>query len=263
MMKRGNVEKNERLTLVIPVYCEQRRLKSTLEAVVAFIRETKDIVVDAVFVDDGSSDDCSGVIRAFIASQACEQIRLIRLTRNQGKGYAVKTGILAAEGDLILMSDTDLSTPLKDWRKLKVAIDAGADIACGSRALAGAHIGIPPPLHRRILSKIFNRLVRLAGVRGFRDTQCGFKLFRAKAAQTLFRQMRLKRFAFDVEMIARACDWGYHVVEIPVNWDYSGHSTVRVFSSGGRMLLDVLLLAVRRVLFGKAHPIAEDQKIEP
>jgi dolichyl-phosphate beta-glucosyltransferase len=247
----GDSIKDLRLTLVIPVYKEHRRMHESLKSVAAFVAGAGDVAVDAIFVDDGSPDSSAAMINAFLADRDDPALRLIRYPENQGKGHAVKTGVLAAEGDLILMSDADLSTPLGDWRKLKAAIDAGADIVCGSRAVRGAHIGKPPPLHRRLLSRIFNLLVRLAGVRGIRDTQCGFKLFRAEAAKQIFGQMRTRRFAFDVEVIALARDMGYRVDEVPVSWDYSGHSTVRIFSSGGRMVLDVFLLAVRRMVHGR------------
>jgi len=240
-----------RLTLVIPVYKEHRRLEASLRQVTAFMAAEAGVAIDVIFVDDGSPDDSSAMINTLIADRDDPSLRLLRYPVNQGKGYAVKTGVLAAEGDLVLMSDADLSTPLEDWRKLKDAIDAGADIACGSRAVRGAHVGKPPPLYRRILSRVFNVLVRLSGVHGIRDSQCGFKLFRAEAAKEVFGRLRTRRFAFDVEMIALARDLGYRVVEVPVVWNYSGHTTVRIFSSGGRMLLDVFLLAARRLVYGK------------
>ena len=251
MNTQGDAQKTVRLTLVIPVYKEHRRMEESLRKIATFVAGTEEVAADAIFVDDGSPDNTSAIINAFIADRDDPALRLIRYPVNQGKGHAVKTGVLASEGDLILMSDADLSTPLADWSKLKAAIDAGADVACGSRAVRGAHIGKPPPLHRRLLSRVFNLLVRAAGVHGIRDTQCGFKLFRAPAAKQVFARMRTRRFAFDVEMIALARDLGYRVAEVPVNWDYSGHSTVRIFSSGGRMLLDVFLLAVRRTLWGR------------
>ncbi len=226
-------------------------MEDSLRSIASFVATTEEVAVDAIFVDDGSPDNTSEIINAFITDRDDPALRLLRYPVNQGKGYAVKTGVLAAEGDLILMSDADLSTPLADWSKLKSAIDAGADVACGSRAVRGAHIGKPPPLHRRLLSRLFNLLVRAAGVHGIRDTQCGFKLFRAETAKKVFGQMRTKRFAFDVELIALARDLGYRVAEVPVNWDYCGHSTVRIFSSGGRMLFDVFMLALRRKVFGK------------
>ena len=240
-----------RLTLVIPVYKEHRRLEASLKSVTAFMAAEAAVAIDVIFVDDGSPDDSSAIINTLIADRDDPSLRLLRYPVNQGKGYAVKTGVLAAEGDLVLMSDADLSTPLEDWRKLKDAIDAGADIACGSRAVRGAHVGKPPPLYRRVLSRVFNVLVRLSGVHGIRDSQCGFKLFRAEAAKEVFGRLRTRRFAFDVEMIALARDLGYRVVEVPVVWNYSGHTTVRIFSSGGRMLLDVFLLAARRLVCGK------------
>lgn len=239
------------LSLVIPVYRERVRLANTLQTVAEFIEQVKPICADAIFVNDGSPDDSAAFIEQWIAEHGTSQMQLIGYTVNQGKGFAVKTGMLAAQGELILMSDTDLSTPLQDWVKLKAALQAGADIACGSRAVAGADIGKKPPLHRRILSKLFNLMVRLAGVRNFGDTQCGFKLFKAAPAREIFGRLRTRRFAFDVEMIALARDLGYRVDEVPVRWDYSDHSTVKVFSSGARMMIDVFRLALRRVVFGK------------
>jgi dolichyl-phosphate beta-glucosyltransferase len=251
MNAQGETQKELRLTLVIPVYKEHRRMRESLEAVAAFVSASEGVAADVIFVDDGSPDNSADLINAFIVDRDDPSLRLIRYPVNQGKGYAVKTGVLAADGAYILMSDADLSTPLVDWLRLKAALDAGADIACGSRAVRGAHIGKPPPLHRRLLSRIFNWLVRAAGVHGIRDTQCGFKLFRAEAAKTIFGRMRTRRFAFDVELIALARDLGYRVAEVPVNWDYGGHSTVRIFSSGGRMVFDVFLLVARRTLWGK------------
>ncbi len=241
------------LTLVIPVYKEHLRLEHSIRQIAAFMseEEAQGVDVDVVFVDDGSPDESAMIINTLIAEREDPRMRLISYAVNQGKGFAVRTGVLAAGGEWILMSDADLSTPLRDWRRLKAALDAGADIVCGSRAVRGSRIGIPPPIHRRVLSRVFNLLVHLAGVHGFKDTQCGFKLFRAGPAKILFERLRTRRFAFDVEMIAMARDLGYRVAEVPVRWDYSGHSTVKVFSSGGRMLVDLLLLALRRCLFGR------------
>ena len=239
------------LTLVIPVYKESVRLLGALEEVAAFIAQEAPRRVDAIFVNDGSPDDSAGIIERWVAQNPGCGMRLISYTDNQGKGYAVKTGMLAARGELMLMSDTDLSTPLREWRKLLAAIEAGADIACGSRAVRGSLIGKQPPLHRRLLSRIFNWLVHLAGVRGIRDTQCGFKLFKAAPCREVFGRLRTRRFAFDVEMLALAQDLGYRVDEVAVRWDYSDHSTVKVFSSGSRMLYDVARLALRRMFLGR------------
>lgn len=235
------------LTVVIPIYKEHLRLGESLRKIAAFM-DAADVPVDAVFVDDGSPAESADAIRAMIEARGDARMRLLRYPVNRGKGFAVKTGVAAAEGSLILMSDADLSTPLEDWTRLRAALETGVDVVCGSRAVSGAHIGRPPPLHRRLLSRVFNLLVRAAGVEGIRDTQCGFKLFRAEVAKTLFARLRTQRFAFDVELIASARDRGFRVAEVPVNWDYSGHSTVRLFSSGSRMLFDLVALAARRLM---------------
>jgi dolichyl-phosphate beta-glucosyltransferase len=248
----GETEESLSLTVVMPVYKEHRRLIAAVDSLIAFMERTEDVSVDVIFVDDGSPDDTADILNAYLVDRDDPRMRLLRYAVNRGKGYAVKTGVRAARGDLILMSDADLSTPLEDWRVLYAALQEGADIACGSRAVRGAHIGKPPPLFRRLLSRVFNLLVRAAGVHGIRDTQCGFKLFKAEAARAVFGQLRTDRFAFDVEVIACARDLGYRVAEVPVNWDYSGHSTVRVFSSGGRMVWDLFVLALRRAIIGKA-----------
>ena len=236
------------LTIVIPVYKEAPRLPASLESIRTFAQRDTGMEVEVIFVDDGSPDDSVAIIAAYIAQHNLTNFRQISYQPNRGKGYAVKTGILAATGDLVLMSDTDLSTPLDDFAKLKSALDAGADIACGSRAVAGAHIGVKPPLRRRISSRVFNLLVRMAGVRGIRDTQCGFKLFRTPAAKHIFGMMRTERFAFDVEMIAKARKLGYKLVEVPVTWNYSDNSTVRLLSSGSRMVFDIGLIVLRRFM---------------
>lgn len=242
----------QRLTLIFPVFREARRLHDSLAAVSEFITATKEVEVNAVFVDDGSPDNSRELIEQHLAEHPDLGIKLISYAKNRGKGFAVKTGVAAADGDLILMSDTDLSTPLTEWHKLYQAMQsADADIVCGSRAVSGADIRKKAPVYRRLLSKIFNLLVHLAGVRGISDTQCGFKLFQAEAAQTIFAHLRTERFAFDVEMIAKARDLGYEVIEVPVRWDYSDHSTVKVFSSGGRMVFDIFLLVLHRLRYGR------------
>ena len=255
------IKKIMRLTIVIPVYREHHRLAVALKKIKAVLADTTDVEVDVVYVDDGSPADSAVVIKALIAESEHPRMRLLRYEVNQGKGHAVKTGVMEANGDYILMSDADLSTPIEDWRRLFAAIEAGADIACGSRAVPGANVGLQPPIHRRFLSRIFNVLVRGAGVDGIRDTQCGFKLFRTHVAKRVFEKMQTRRFAFDVEMLALARDMGYQVAEVPVNWDYSGHSTVRLFSSGAGMLFDLFRLAFKRLFFGKFKTLEEKKRI--
>jgi len=238
-----------KLSIVLPVYREAFRLAYSLNSVADFVNSMEGS--EAIFVNDGSPDESASVIQSYIKDNPELPFKLVSYILNQGKGFAVKEGVIEAAGDLILMSDTDLSTPLADYKKLIKGIEAGADIVCGSRAVSGSEIGKDPPLLRRILSRVFNILVRVSGVHGIRDTQCGFKLFKAEAAKMIFDKMCIRGFAFDVELIARARASGFKVDEEPVHWNYSGHSTVRVFSNGSRMLFDVFMLALKRVFRGK------------
>ena len=241
---------DDSLSIVIPVYREIPRLADSVRQVAVFLDSRRGVPTEVLFVDDGSPDGTAETLTGLIRENNLSEARVISYPVNRGKGYAVRCGVEAASGGCILMSDVDFSSPLAEWTKLKAALDAGADFACGSRALPGAHIGVKPPLHRRILSRIFHLLVYAAGVRGIRDTQCGFKLFKAGPAKEVFRRLRIERFAFDVEMIAVAHGLGYKVVEVPVQWDYSGSSTVRVFSHGIQMLRDLLRLCLRRFTQG-------------
>ena len=227
------------LSLVIPVYREIPRLADSVRQIAAFSETRRGLATEVVFVDDGSPDNTAEVLSRLIRESGLANAKVLSYPVNRGKGYAVKRGVEAASGAYILMSDVDCSAPLSEWMKLKAALDAGADFACGSRTAPGAHIGVPPPFHRRVLSRLFHLLVYAAGVRGIRDTQCGFKLFKAAPAKEVFRRLRIERFAFDVEL-------GYTVVEVPVQWDYSGSSTVRVVSHGTRMLWDLFRICLRR-----------------
>ena len=249
-MKYGQ-KKRSSLTVVIPVYNESILLEQSFSSIRSFIHRERDVSVDVIFVDDGSPDNSYELLKDLVKrSDIANHCEILHYDKNRGKGYAVRKGILAAGGSYILMSDFDLSTPLEQWRKLKHALDMGADFAIGSRAVLGAQIGHKAPFHRRILSKVFNLLVHWAGVKGIRDTQCGFKLFRRGPAHRVFEALRTARFAFDVEMIAVARLYGFKVAEIAVRWDYSGHSTVRIFSSGFRMIWDLMRLVLRRWIGG-------------
>jgi dolichyl-phosphate beta-glucosyltransferase len=121
---------------------------------------------------------------------------------NRGKGYSVRNGFLNSSGSFVLFSDADLSTPVEETGKLMVEMAKGADIAIGSRAVSGADIVKRQPVYRMLMGKTFNKIVRLLAVRGFSDTQCGFKMFRRSSCDAIFRVQQIERFAFDV-----TCSW--------------------------------------------------------
>jgi dolichyl-phosphate beta-glucosyltransferase len=224
------------LSVVIPAFDEERRLPRTLETVVAHLRG-RERPFEIVVADDGSGDRT-----AALAECAGPEVRVLRLP-HRGKGAAVRAGVLAARGDLLLVTDADLSTPITDLDRLLVALER-CDVAIGSRHVAGARVAAPQRLDRRLMGRVFNVLVRALLLPGLRDTQCGVKLFRREVALAVFERCRSDGFAFDVEALALARRFGHHVAEVPVEWRNSPDSRVRPLVDMPRMFWEVL--AIRR-----------------
>jgi dolichyl-phosphate beta-glucosyltransferase len=173
-------------------------------------------------------------------------VRLLPLGRNRGKGAAVRAGMLAAMGAVRLFADADGATPIGELVRLEPALANGADIAIGSRALVDPAVTTQTRSHRVAAGRVFNWLVARLGVRGVADSQCGFKLFTAEAAEALFGALETTGFAFDVELLLRAQARGYRIAEVAVNWADQEGSKVGVLSNGPGMLRQ-LLRARRRV----------------
>ena len=224
------------LSVIIPAYNECARLPQTLRGVLDFLARGSRSA-EVIVVDDGSTDSTSiGVLRLAAADP---RVRLIRLPQNCGKGYAVRTGVVNAGGDRILFADADGATPIEELARLEAALDAGADIAIGSRALASAEVRVEAHPLRRVIGRTFHQLVRRLTVRGIADTQCGFKLFTSPVAHELFSRMRMGGFSFDVELLLMAQRRGYRIAEVPVNWRHQPGSRVNVVTDGLRMARDL------------------------
>jgi glycosyltransferase involved in cell wall biosynthesis len=235
------------ISLVIPSYNEERRLPRLAAA----LRDSapRDLaaagleLVETIVVDDGSLDSSADVLRQE-ESMTPGLIPLIREGRNEGKGAAVAAGVAAASGDLVLISDVDLAAPLSEAGALLEAIDHGADGAIGSRAIdRGLVTGIP--LGRRVMGRAFNGLVRTMSGLPYRDTQCGFKLFRTPVARRLLAEQITPRFAFDVEMLMRARRDGLEVEEVPIEYHHDPDSSIAPGRASLQMAWDVARLAVR------------------
>ncbi len=212
------------VSVVIPAYNEEQRLPRTLEAIITFL-SARGEPFEIVVVDDGSSDDTVAVSRG-MGSAA---VRVLSNASNRGKGFSVRRGMLVAQAPLRLMCDADLSTPIEELPRLEEAVVAGADVAIGSRALAASRIEVHQPWYREAMGRVFNRLVRLIAVAGISDTQCGFKLFTAAAAEACFGAARLDGFSFDVEALLVARRRGLCVVEVPVVWRNDAASRVSTY----------------------------------
>jgi dolichyl-phosphate beta-glucosyltransferase len=229
---------SESASLVIPAYNERARIDACIRSVAQWARSRPGgWDWEVILVDDGSSDGTAEAARA-LASAECMPLKLVSYGTNRGKGAAIRAGVLASTGDPVLISDTDLSTPLTEWVKLAERLPTHP-IAIGSRALREDLVRRRQAPHRVLLGKAGNGLIRILAVPGIRDTQCGFKLFRGDVARDLFRRSRIDRFAWDVEILYLARRRGIAVAEVPVLWFNSPESKVRVVRDALQTLWDV------------------------
>jgi dolichyl-phosphate beta-glucosyltransferase len=230
------------LSIVIPAFNEQERLGPTVRSYLAYCAG-RDLAVELIVVDDGSLDGTSGLAEALSVDHP--EVRLIRLAENRGKGYAVRSGVVNARGSLVLFADADGATPISELVRLEDALEKGADVAIGSRALAGKGVEVKARLYRRLMGRAFHLLVETLTVRTIRDTQCGFKLFRGPVAHDLFSRMRMTGFSFDVELLMMAQRRGYRVAEVPVNWTHQPGSKVNLATDSLRMARDLFVIRGR------------------
>jgi dolichyl-phosphate beta-glucosyltransferase len=227
-------------SLVIPAYNERRRIEACVRTVSAWVRTRPGGASwEVILVDDGSTDDTAELARGFAKEEGLDLSVRSPSGGNRGKGAAIRTGVLASAGDPVLISDTDLSTPLAEWEKLAARLPTHP-IAIGSRALEEELVRKRQAFYRVLLGRAGNRLIQLLAVPGIRDTQCGFKLFRGDVARDLFREARIERFAWDVEILYLARRRGIPIAEVPVLWFNSPESKVRVVRDALQTLWDVL-----------------------
>jgi dolichyl-phosphate beta-glucosyltransferase len=224
-------------SIVIPAYNESARLGGTLDKVLAYLR-SRGWNAEVIVVNDGSRDNTEEIARQFAAQDP--SVRVVHNPGNRGKGYSVRNGMLHARGRIVLFSDADLSSPIEESGKLIAALDAGADIAIGSRWLRAETQTQRQPLHRQIFGRIFNLLLRITLGLQFKDTQCGFKAFTQHAVQAIFPLQKIERWGFDPEILFLARKFGFRVDEIPVAWGHSGGTRINPLVDGSRMFMEML-----------------------
>ncbi|MCA1583252.1 MAG: glycosyltransferase family 2 protein [Acidobacteria bacterium] len=233
------------LSIVFPARDEAPRLPRALEQATAYCRR-RGLAYEIIVVDDGSRDETKAMAQQ--ASRLDPAVRCVVLPENRGKGAAVREAMRHVSGRWILMSDVDLSTPLTELDRLEVHREH-ADVIIGSRAVVGSERLIRQSSSREWMGRGFNLAVRLLGLSGCHDTQCGFKLWSKAAASAVFPHLTIERFAFDVESLWLARTFGFRILEVPVRWAHDAGSTVNVPVDGARMTFDLLRLVVRaRVL---------------
>jgi len=226
---------NHALSLVIPAYNEQARLPYTLAQIEAYVCR-EGLECEVIVVDNGSRDATSAIVQQ--ASARFSALRLLR-TDSRGKGRAVRTGVLAADGAVVIFADADLSWEVQDLSRFLGLVDERTPIVIGSREGMGAR-RVGEPIYRHLMGRVFNRVVQKLAVPGIEDTQCGFKAFRADAARAVFGRQRIDGFGFDVEVLYLARRLGFGLRVVPLHWEHKENSRVAPLRDTLLMLADVL-----------------------
>lgn len=230
----------ETLSIVIPAYNEEQRLPATLDKILAYLGRSPVPAMEILVVDDGSKDGTAALVQSRGGI-----IRLVSNPGNRGKGYAVRNGMLSAKGDWILSTDADLSAPIEELEKLMGAAQReNAVVAIGSRALNRKLVKVHQPMMREFSGRAFNLVMRAVTGLPFRDTQCGFKLFRQDAAREIFSRQIEDGFSFDVEDLVIAARLGLRSVEVPVEWSNVEGTKVSL-KQGMKSFVDLMRIRAR------------------
>ena len=233
------------LSIIIPSYNAQFCIENTLSTIISYFKN-KNYYIEIIIVNDGSIDLTREVTQEYIKlfTNSPEiflsekiRIKLIENENNSGKGFSVKKGILKSCGQFILFTDADLSTPIEEFENLFYNLNIGFDIAIGSRDLPESKILQHQNIIRESMGKVFNFFVRKLVKLDFRDTQCGFKLFKKEAANIIFPKMKINGFGFDVEILYIAKRLGFKVIEVPVKWKNNKDSKVNILKDSLKMFL--------------------------
>jgi dolichyl-phosphate beta-glucosyltransferase len=227
-----------RLSVVIPAFNEAERLPTTLEEACTWLDAHLPDDYELLVVDDGSSDATADVVREWEAKNP--RVHLVSQQPNQGKGAAVRRGMLEATGDIRLFMDADHSTHVREVEKVFDAMAKGAEVVIASRQHPESDIEVHQSWLREHMGKGFNLIMRSIVGLSLNDTQCGFKAFSADAARRIFNETKLDGFSFDVEAIYLAIDFDYAIAEIPVRWVNEPNSKVRMLADPARMFADVI-----------------------
>lgn len=242
------------ISVIIPAYNEGERLPASLDQVLAHIAQER-WTAEVIVVNDGSRDHTADLVRAYARKHPA--VRLVENPGNRGKGYSVRNGMLNANGDVLLFTDADLSSPIHEAKKLFAALDAGADIAIGSRWLRAELQTRRQSLLRQLFGRVFNLLLRLILGLRFVDTQCGFKAFKRAAALRVFPRQRIERWGFDPESLYLARKAGLSVAEVPVQWAHDERSKVSPLRDGTRMFFELLRVRWNDLTGKYAEPPAQ------
>jgi dolichyl-phosphate beta-glucosyltransferase len=238
------------LSIVIPAYNESGSIRETILEICLYLSGLG-LSYEIIAVDDGSKDSTAAVVTSMI--EGCPELRLVQYGANRGKGYAVRTGIIASLGDKVLFTDADNATPITELPAFLEALNSDFDIAIASRNVRGSVRVIHQPTYRELGGKLLNLLIRLFAAPGIKDTQCGFKLFSREVARAIFSKCTVDNFSFDVEVLYLARRLGYKTAELPVHWTHHKGSRVNPIRDGFLLLLDLAKIRFHKYNFDIAE----------
>ena len=227
------------LAVIVPAYDEEDRIGPTLERLSEYF-STQPYTWKVVVVSDGSKDRTAAIVTDFASTHP--NFELIDSQPNRGKGFVVRKGMTEVEAEWLLFSDADLAAPIEEVEKLFPVVEKGVPIAIGSRPLKESDLEVRQPWYREMAGRGFNLMVQLFAVRGIKDTQCGFKLFRQDVSREVFSRCKLDGFGFDFEALMIARDLGYEIAEVPIRWSHQEGSKVNMLRDGLRMLVELVKL---------------------
>ena len=214
------------VSAVIPTFNEEQTVRKTIEKAVDYFKR-EDINYEIIVADDGSQDKTLEKVKEVSATQ--DNVRILTNSKNKGKGFAVKMGVLQAKGRFVLFFDADYSTPIEEFTKFRKWLDTGYPIVIGSRKISSAEVGIHQSLIRESMGKVFTILSNFLITSNISDVTCGFKCFQKEAAQDIFKRQRINGWSFDSEILFIAQKRGYKIKEVPVHWNNMPRTKVNLF----------------------------------
>lgn len=224
------------ISIIIPAYNEEDLIENTINDVVRYLSD-KNYIFEIIVINDGSKDRTYEILKKM--SENYDYLKVINHQVNEGKGKSVKDGVILAKNKNILFTDADLSAPITNLENMLKEIHKGYDIVIASREVEGSEIK-KRPLHRKIMGRVFNKIITILGFQGIKDTQCGFKLFNAKTAKDIFSKSKINGYAFDVEILHIARLKGYKIKEYPVLWIDRLDSKMKIIRDALKMLKEVI-----------------------
>ena len=213
------------LSVAIPAYNEEKRIKKTLLEVDKFL-SAQNYAYEIIVADDGSSDGTVDLIKNL--SKDIKNLRVIGNKENHGKGYVVRQGLMEAKGKYRLFMDADNATTVNQVQNLLPFFKESYDVVIGNRDLKESQIKKHQPFYKEMLGDMGNFLIQILAVPGIKDTQCGFKCFSAKFVEEVFPKLKIDRWGFDIEILALAKKYGYKIKTVPVVWINDEESKVSI-----------------------------------